>query len=94
MTLYVVSQGHLRETIRSGDRVPAPQRPYLATTLVKHSTEIKTLQETLPICANCKKIRNEQGAWQQLELYISQHTDTEFNHGLCADCRATLYTTL
>lgn len=55
------------------------------------TAEIKTLHGILPICANCKKIRNDEGAWQGLETYISQHTDAEFSHGICADCMEQLY---
>jgi hypothetical protein len=42
----------------------------------------------LPICAWCKKIRDEEGRWQQLEKYISLHSDTKFTHGLCKECAA------
>lgn len=59
--------------------------------VAERTAEIKSLQGTLPICANCKKIRNEQGAWEALESYISQHTDAEFSHGICADCVQILY---
>lgn len=47
---------------------------------------IKTLSGLLPICSSCKKIRNDKGYWEQLELYITKHTDTLFSHGLCPDC--------
>ncbi len=47
---------------------------------------IKVLEAFLPICAQCKKIRNQQGDWQQLETYIGQHTDTQFSHGYCPEC--------
>lgn len=50
--------------------------------------EIKTLGGLIPICAECKKIRNDKGFWEQLEAYISKHTDAEFTHGLCPDCLA------
>ena len=53
--------------------------------------EVKVLKEILPICANCKKIRDDQGYWQQVESYISKHTDTSFSHGICPDCMKTLY---
>lgn len=66
-------------------------REELEQLVAKRTAEIKTLQGILPICANCKKIRDDQGAWQQLEAYISQHTDAQFSHGLCADCIAALY---
>jgi len=48
--------------------------------------EIKTLRGLIPICAWCKKIRNDAGSWQQLEGYLRQHTEAEFSHGICPDC--------
>lgn len=59
--------------------------------VVERTAEIKTLHGILPICANCKKIRTDDGAWQALESYISQHTDAQFSHGICTDCMAELY---
>ena len=47
---------------------------------------IKTLQGIIPICSYCKKIRNDQGYWDQVESYISEHTDAEFSHSVCPDC--------
>jgi large-conductance mechanosensitive channel len=47
---------------------------------------IKKLSGLLPICMYCKKIRNEKGDWKQLEAYISEHSETEFSHGICPDC--------
>ncbi len=49
-------------------------------------TEIKTLTGILPICSYCKQIRNDKGYWQQVEDYISQHSQAMFSHGLCPDC--------
>jgi DNA-binding response OmpR family regulator len=61
-------------------------------TQVEHSMrEIKTLRGFLPICASCKKIRDDQGYWTQIERYISDHSDAEFSHGLCPDCAVKLY---
>lgn len=48
--------------------------------------EIKTLKGFIPICASCKKIRDDEGYWNQLEAYISEHTDAIFTHGICPDC--------
>lgn len=48
--------------------------------------EIKTLQGLIPICSSCKKIRDDEGFWDQLEAYLSKHTDAVFTHGLCPDC--------
>jgi hypothetical protein len=54
-------------------------------------TEIKTLKGIIPICASCKKIRDDRGSWNRLELYISEHSDAEFSHGICPDCADRLY---
>lgn len=53
--------------------------------------QIKTLRGMLPICANCKKIRNDQGYWKQVEVYIAEHSDVTFTHGICPDCLRKLY---
>jgi CheY-like chemotaxis protein len=53
--------------------------------------EVKTLSGLLPICFNCKKIRDDAGYWQQIEVYIAAHSDAEFSHGLCAGCAQELY---
>jgi len=52
---------------------------------------IKTLQGLIPICANCKKIRDDNGYWNQVEKYITQHTNAVFTHGICPDCARKLY---
>lgn len=54
--------------------------------LQKALSEVKVLEAFLPICAQCKKIRNEQGKWQPIESYISQHSNTRFSHGYCQEC--------
>lgn len=48
--------------------------------------ELKALRGILPICAHCKKIRNDAGSWNQLEAYLSDHADVQFSHGICPDC--------
>ena len=48
--------------------------------------ELKRLSGLLPICANCKKIRNDKGYWQQVEIYIREHSEAVFSHGICPDC--------
>jgi hypothetical protein len=53
--------------------------------------KIKLLSGFLPICASCKKIRDDKGNWQQLESYIRDHSEAEFSHGLCPDCVKKLY---
>ena len=67
------------------------EREKLVADLQQALAEIKTLHGILPICSHCKKIRDGEGAWHQLEAYISTHSDTQFSHGLCEDCAKTLY---
>ncbi|MCP4149251.1 MAG: hypothetical protein GY757_16000 [bacterium] len=54
-------------------------------------TKLKTLGGLLPICANCKSIRDSKGYWHQLERYIGDHSEAEFSHSLCEDCVKKLY---
>jgi len=53
--------------------------------------QVKTLSGLLPICSSCKKIRDDEGYWTQLEAYIQEHSDILFSHGLCPDCAKKLY---
>jgi K+-sensing histidine kinase KdpD len=53
--------------------------------------ELRILRGLLPICAYCKKIRNDQGAWIQMEQYIRDHSEAEFSHGICPRCLKGLY---
>jgi hypothetical protein len=53
--------------------------------------QIKTLQGILPICASCKMIRDDEGHWNQLEVYIRDHTRADFSHTICPGCMAKLY---
>lgn len=53
--------------------------------------EVKQLSGFLPICASCKKIRDDKGYWNQIESYISQHSEAEFSHGICPECAKKLY---
>jgi len=49
-------------------------------------TKIKTLRGLIPICASCKKIRSDKGYWQQLEDYLTDHSEADFTHGICPEC--------
>lgn len=62
-----------------------------AQKLEKALNELKVLRGIIPICSNCKKIRNDKGYWEQVESYISQHSEAEFSHGICPDCVRKLY---
>jgi CheY-like chemotaxis protein len=58
----------------------------LNSELQKALAEIRTLRGIVPICAHCKQIRDDKGFWHQVEIYIRNHSDVEFSHGICPDC--------
>ncbi|MCP4547888.1 MAG: hypothetical protein GY835_15605 [bacterium] len=53
--------------------------------------EINQLRGIIPICAECKKIRDDAGAWHQIEAYIGKHSEAKFSHGVCPECVKSLY---
>jgi hypothetical protein len=59
----------------------------LIEALQKALAEVKSLRGILPTCAYCKNIRDEDGDWHELELYIQNHSEAKFSHGICPDCR-------
>jgi PleD family two-component response regulator len=62
------------------------ERQKLLLQLEKTMKELKALKGILPICSFCKKIRDDKGYWNQLEAYISEHSEAEFSHGMCPEC--------
>ena len=66
-------------------------REQLIKELNDSAVEIKTLSGLLPICSSCKKIRNEEGFWEQIETYVSNHSDADFSHSMCPACAKKLY---
>jgi PAS domain S-box-containing protein len=92
--------------IREGDRIVAAviafqditlrqlveeERERLIEELKEALENVKTLKGLLPICASCKRIRDDTGYWNQIEAYVRDHTDAEFSHALCPDCAVKLY---
>jgi DNA-binding response OmpR family regulator len=69
----------------------AIERKKLLAQLEHSAREINKLRGILPICASCKKIRDDKGYWTQVEIYISDHTGTEFTHGICPECAEKMY---
>ena len=69
----------------------ARERDALIERLEKALQEIKTLRGLLPICASCKRIRNDQNEWQPIEDYIKSHSEADFSHGICPVCAHRLY---
>ena len=67
------------------------EREQLVADLQKAMAEIKTLTGIIPICAACKKIRDDEGAWQQVESYLRSHSDAQFSHGICPECLGKMY---
>jgi PAS domain S-box-containing protein len=67
------------------------EREKLIGELQEALTSVKQLSGMLPICASCKKIRDDQGYWTQIEAYIRDHSEAEFSHGICPDCMKKLY---
>jgi len=59
--------------------------------LMEAQENLKVLSGLIPIFTNCKKIRDDSGFWQQVELYITEHSEAEFSHGICPDCIKKLY---
>jgi CheY-like chemotaxis protein len=67
------------------------EKEALVAGLKEALTKVRKLSGLLPICASCKKIRDDKGYWRQVEVYIKDHTDAEFTHGYCPECAAKLW---
>ncbi len=78
----------LRARIRVGERVAQLQWALAerVAELEKVLGQVKSLQGLLPICAYCKRIRNDRNYWQRVESYIAEHSEAEFTHGICPQC--------
>jgi DNA-binding response OmpR family regulator len=78
----------LRARLRTGARIMNLQRDLAlrVAELQQALTSVKQLSGLLPMCAYCKRIRDDGDYWQQLETYLSQHSEAEFSHGICPPC--------
>jgi len=85
--------GELRARVEVGRQLVAMQEVLAdkIEELRKALEQIKTLRGIVPICANCKKIRDDQGYWNQVEEYVRDHSEAEFSHSICPDCMKNLY---
>lgn len=70
------------------------ERQHLIAELRKALSEVKRLSGLLPICASCKKIRDDRGYWNQVEAYIQKHSEAQFTHSVCPECAKKLYPNL
>jgi DNA-binding NarL/FixJ family response regulator len=67
------------------------ERERLISELSEALAQVRTLSGLLPICSNCRRIRNDKGYWERLEEFIQQHTDADFSHGICPECMEAIY---
>ncbi|MBN2807870.1 MAG: response regulator [Deltaproteobacteria bacterium] len=67
------------------------EREKLIEELNEALEKVQVLKGIIPICCNCKKIRDDQGYWDQVEAYISKHSEARFSHGICPDCVKKIY---
>jgi DNA-binding response OmpR family regulator len=88
-----IDGGSLRRTIRHAIERKRLEndREKLIADLQQALAEIKVLRGFIPICSSCKKVRDDQGYWQRIEIYISEHSEADFTHGICPDCTRLLY---
>ena len=84
-----ISLGCLTEV--SKEMEAAEEREKLVLALQEALSKVKQLSGLLPICASCKKIRDDQGYWNRIEEYIRNHSEADFSHGLCPPCIEKLY---
>jgi DNA-binding response OmpR family regulator len=87
----VVQQVLEQRAIADAKRRAEEEKERLIVELRRALANVKTLSGLLPICANCKKIRNDDGYWTMVETYLSEHSEAEFSHGICPDCGKDLY---
>ncbi len=80
---------HLRDIVER--QRAQEEREKLILELQEALSKVKQLSGLLPICAGCKKIRDDSGYWNQIEHYLREHSEAEFSHGLCPECLETLY---
>jgi phosphoserine phosphatase RsbU/P len=85
--------GELRARVEVGRRLVEMQDALIAKIEELHQAldQIKTLRGIVPICASCKSIRDDKGYWNQVEVYVRDHTEAEFTHSLCPLCIKKLY---
>ena len=67
------------------------EREQLVQELQEALGNVRKLSGLLPICASCKKIRDDKGYWKQIEVYIREHSEADFSHSICPECRVRLY---
>jgi DNA-binding response OmpR family regulator len=87
----VIEQALAKREMAIEKRRAEEEREQLIVELQEALAEVKALSGLLPICMSCKKIRDDEGYWEQMEHYIQEHSEAKFSHGICPDCRTKLY---
>ena len=85
-----VGMGHIRNRIREKEEAEQERNRYVEE-LQEALEEVKQLSGFIPICSHCKQIRDDKGYWNQIESYISAHSEALFSHSICPDCAKKLY---
>jgi sensor c-di-GMP phosphodiesterase-like protein len=85
MFIYVINRN------RQMLKIQYNEKKKMAAELEQTLKHVKRLQGILPICAKCKKIRDEKGYWNQIESYIKDHSEADFSHSICSECAEELY---
>jgi len=82
----------LRARVRVGERIVTLQQTLgqRVRALEEALHRVKRLEGLLPVCAWCKKVRNDQNYWQGVDVYLTEHSDAQITHGICPECRARL----
>lgn len=94
--IFLTAKADTEDIVRGFDAggIDYVTKPFIAAELlarVKTHLEIRYLRNLLPICAYCRKIRDDAGFWSKIELYFKKHTNTRFSHGICEDCAKKIY---
>lgn len=87
LTIFLLILYQARQKIK----INYNEKNKIATELQQTLQHVKKLQGILPICANCKKIRDDNGYWKQIEAYIREHSEADFSHDICPECSKKLY---
>jgi len=86
----IISAVHIISDITERKQLETEKEKFVSE-LKDALAKVKTLSGFLPICASCKKIRDDKGYWNQIEAYIQDHSEAEFSHGICPECAKKLY---
>ena len=89
-TLYQLLYKPLRQCVLFKEEAER-EKDLLIQNLRAALSEVRALEGIIPICASCKKIRDDRGYWHMVEAYISAHSEARFSHGICPECAEKLY---